>query len=418
MLLVSLWGLAMVFVAVTHRISWADEAADVRGEVINGTEGSEVSVGLEVLLHRFGDQGQIEVLSTLTQEDGSFIFESVKVGEGSSYAVATSFQDVLYSAAVPSPIGAERVELTVYDVVRTIDAITIDAHVMFINEGAADGSLSVLEAVGVVNDGDRTFVAELEQPTNFNFMRFSLPQGYSDLDVKSDLPGGEVINIGTGFAFTAPVTPGSHQVNYSYQLAYSNGSVLIEKSFHMGAEEFRLLLREGLGHAAYEALDEQAPLETVEIGGLVYTSRELSDLTVGGRVSFLVSGLPTRSWWGRAGETLTEGSVLKIGIPSTLAVVLVALLGIGLIASYKRAKEPAAAEMPPAPEHGFVEEMHSMNEDQLVQRIADLDDLHAGGGIGEKEYRAARQAAKEHLLRMVLDSDASSESQREKVEGS
>ncbi|MCE2466089.1 MAG: hypothetical protein J4G01_08510 [Dehalococcoidia bacterium] len=403
----------MVFVPL-HGAS-AQEVAEVRGEVVNGTEGSQIPTGLEVLLHRFGDEGQIEILSTSTQKDGAFIFTSVEIVEDSTYAVAVNYQDVLYSASVPSPIGTQPVELKVYEVVQDIDAISVDAHAVLVNEGPDEQSLFVLEAVGIVNDGDRTFVPDLEQPVNFNFMRFSLPEGATELDVGSDLPGGEVINIGTGFALTAPVTPGIHQVTYTYQMPYSDGSATIEKSFHMGADRFTVLLREGLGFFAYASLDDGIQAETVDIGGIDYTSWELNDLVPGGRVSLRVSGLPTISWWSRAGETLTEGGLLKIWIPITLVVVLLALLCIGLIASYKRARLLPSGQGSRETQPGSVEDVGNMDEEQLVQRIADLDDLYAQGDMPDSEYKAAREAAKGRLLRLAMDRDDASKLQREEA---
>ena len=365
-----------------------------------------------MLLHRFGDEGQIQVLSTTTGEGGAFTFTKVEIVEDSTYAVAVNYQDVLYSASVPAPIGSQPVELLVYEVIQDIDVLTIDAHVALINEGPDEESLLVLEAVGVVNDGDRTFVPDLDQPVNFNFMRFSLPAGATELDVGSDLPGGEIINIGTGFALTAPVTPGIHQVTYTYEMPYTDGSATIEKTFHMGADRFSVLLPEGLGFFAYASLEDGTTVETVDIGGITYTSWELNDLVPGGRVSLRVSGLPNISWWSRAGETLTEGGLLKIWIPVTLVVVLLSLLSIGLIASYKRAGMSASGAIGQDTLQGYVEEVEGFDEDQLVQSIADLDDLYAQGGIAEGEYRQVRGAAKVRLLRLALDREDASRLER------
>jgi len=413
--LVIFLSLAVVLAFVPLHGAWAQEVTEVRGEVVNGTEGSQIPTGLEVLLHRFGDEGQIEILSTSTQEDGAFSFTSVEIVEDSTYAVAVNYQDVLYSASVPSPIGSQSVELKVYEVVQDIDAISVDAHAVLVNEGPDEESLFVLEAVGIINDGDRTFVPDLEQPVNFNFMRFSLPEGATELDVGSDLPGGEVINIGTGFALTAPVTPGIHQVTYTYQMPYSDGSATIEKSFHMGADRFTVLLREGLGFFAYASRDDGIQAEAVDIGGIDYTSWELNDLVPGGRVSLRVSGLPSISWWGRAGETLTEGGLLKIWIPITLVVVLLALLCIGLIASYKRARLLPSGQGSRETQPGSVEDVGNMDEDQLVQRIADLDDLYAQGDMPDSEYKAVREAAKGRLLRLAMDREDGSRLQREEA---
>ena len=51
----------------------------------------------------------------------------------------------------------------------------------------------------------------------FSFLRFSLPAAATDLDVSTNLVGGEVIPVGTGFAITAlraaGKTPGEFHVH-------------------------------------------------------------------------------------------------------------------------------------------------------------------------------------------------------------
>ncbi len=403
-LLALLLGLASMLSTGDNRAAWAVEAVDVSGTVRNGTLGGEVPVGLEVLLHRFGDEGQIDVVATLTQEDGSYTFQAVEAAENSAYAVVTNFQGVPYSAAVPPPVGSESIELVVYETLQSIDIIRLEADIMLIDRGADKSRLSALEAVGIMNDGDHTFVPDLEQPANFNFMRFSLPEGAINLDVGSDLPGGEIINIGTGFALTAPVKPGRHQVTYTYVVPYSGSSTLITRSFPMGVDTFGLLVRADLGSVESTQLVEQ---QQVDIGGITYASWESEKLAPGQRVSYRISGLPTPSWWGKTKESFADGQALRIGLPETLAAVLIAMLTYALVSHRRRNDASPAAPESSEQGLGHLEGIDDMDEDQMVQMIAHLDDLYEQEWIDEEEYQRSRQIAKDHLLRTVSRGDRS-----------
>ena len=49
-----------------------------------------------------------------------------------------------------------------------------------------------------------------------NFIRFSLPEGFFDLYVETDLPSGNLIEIPQGFALTSEVPSGDSNIIFSY----------------------------------------------------------------------------------------------------------------------------------------------------------------------------------------------------------
>ena len=400
LLLISvLWGVALTLSLMTDQVARAEHEVNISGTVRNGSDGAEIPVGLEVLLHQFGDVGQIDVVRALVEEDGSYTFPAVAPQDANTYAVTTNYLGVLYSTPVELPLGSQSVELLVYEVAESIDVIRLEADVMAIVKGTDHKSLSVLEVVSVVNDSDRTFLPDLDQPANFNFMRFSYPEGATNLDVEPGLPGGQIINIGTGFALTAAVAPGIHQVTYTYNVSYSGSTAALTRSFPMGVDSFRLLLQGDLGKVEPGQL---VGLPPVDVGGTLYATWEAADLNPGDRVTFVVAGLPTPSWWERTKDNLDDAVILKIGIPSALAAVLIGLLLFALISPRWRVRTPVAVGASLLSGQVDVIEVDAPGRERLVQEIADLDDLHERGEIGEDEYRSLRETAKKQLLKVAL----------------
>ena len=49
-----------------------------------------------------------------------------------------------------------------------------------------------------------------------NFLRFSLPEGFTDLYVETDLPDGSLIELAKGFAITSDIPPGNFNLIFNF----------------------------------------------------------------------------------------------------------------------------------------------------------------------------------------------------------
>ena len=303
-----------IFILAPGFLYAQDGEVTITGRVVNGTADGMVPAGLDVTLHVIGDSGEVDIFTTTTDDNGRFRFRNTGTGGNAVYAITASYQDVSYSRNLPPSALAEPVELTVYETTDDVGVIQVDADVLLVRGADEDkSSLLAFEVLSLMNDGDRTFVPDLDQPGRMNFMRFSIPTGITDLEVSSNLPGGQIITVGSGFALTAPVTPGSHQVAYTYRMPYTGTGVDLPHSFPMGADTFRFLMADALGNLQDSDLLVSSPL-TDEAGG-VYSVWEKSDLEPGDRVNMEIEGLPQPGPLGRLGNSLTDGPYLKIGIP-------------------------------------------------------------------------------------------------------
>ena len=381
-------------------------ATSIKGRVVNGTSGVAAPTDLEVTLHIISRSGEVDIATALTDRDGRFQFQNVVVDNDFTYAVTTSYQDILYSSRLDSLALTEPVELTVYETTSSLEALHIDADVLLISGTDEDNrSLAAFEVVRLVNEGDRTFVPDLTQPGSMSFLRFSLPDGATNPDVASDLPGGQIIIVGTGFALTAPVTPGSHQVTYTYSLPYKGSHVELTHSYPMGAETFRLLLEDTLGDLQGSGV--LTPQSPASMEGKAYRVWGASQLSPGTRLNVEIVGLPQPSLLQQLGDTLTDGPYLKIGIPGAVGLVLAGLLlyvlafkQLGKATTANPGLGAAAAVMSiPASDQPERERR------AMVEAIARLDDLSQRGEVTQEEYQQRRQELKARLLRLTLTSE-------------
>ena len=155
----------------------AQEAADVRGQVVNGTEGAIIPEDLSVLMLITSPDGRLSGTGqTSADAEGRFIFEDVQVREGDSYTVSVDHLGVFYGTSFGATDLADELTLTVFEVTGDASVIEVKRQVMVIagvDEGAQ--TLSAIEFVQIDNPSDRTLVPDLTNVDQISFLRFSLP---------------------------------------------------------------------------------------------------------------------------------------------------------------------------------------------------------------------------------------------------
>ena len=203
----------------------------VTGTVVNGTQGAAAPAGVTVLLHRFGaGSGSVDTFQETTDADGAFRFDRVPaVSDGDSLALAVDYGETRYTEVLSQSEIAEPVELTVYEFTRDVGVVTTtEQSIIVAGIDSATRRMAAVQLFTLENRSDTTLVPDLSAPPmigQFSFLRFSLPPSATDLDVSTNLVSGEVIPVGTGFAITAPVPPGRHQVSFTFTVPYEGNEV-------------------------------------------------------------------------------------------------------------------------------------------------------------------------------------------------
>ncbi len=386
-------GAALLLALAEPRGAVAQTTVTVQGQVVNGTAGAASPASAPVVLHSFtANRGLASTLQTVADAQGGFRFPDVALRDAGSYAFAVEYAGVTYTAVLPSSALTAPVQLTVYETTQDLTSVRVQRQVWFISEvNVRDQTVAAVEFVHLVNSGDRTLLPDLATAGQISFLRFSLPPGATGLEVDSDLPGGQVIPLGTGFAVTAPVFPGPHDLNFAYRFPYRGTGISHNQRLLQGAEVYQVLVPQRLPMVQVSGLE---PKPTLELDGAVYRVWEGRGFGPGQGPVVALSGLPQPSVLTRFNRGLARPGLWEALIPSALGVALALLLVYGLVKAPGRTRSstlPAAATVAPD------------GRGEMVRDIAALDRRFQEGGLDQVQYLAQRQRLKAQALGASLD---------------
>ena len=150
----------------------AQKTVDLRGQVVNGTEGSVIPDSLSVLMLITGLDGRLSGSGqAVTDTEGRFLFEDVQVIAGDSYTVSVNHLGVFYGMSFEAEDFPEELVLTIFEATQDASVIKIARQVMGI-AGVDESSqtLSAIEFVQIDNPLDRTLV-----PDPVSYTHLTLP---------------------------------------------------------------------------------------------------------------------------------------------------------------------------------------------------------------------------------------------------
>ncbi len=385
------------------------QTLSIEGRVVNGTAGADNPGGLAVLMLVTGPDGTLSgTAQTQAAPDGSFVLDGAPLVPGGLYNLSVDYGGVFYGRSLPPGGLSEEVVITVNEWTEDAGIMRVDRQVMVISEiDVAQRLATATEFVRFTNPTDKTLRPNLEtaRPGMFSFMRFALPPGAAEVTVQSNLRGGEIISVGSGFALTAAVPPGEHSVDFAYTFPYEGGSLEYRNSLPQGADIFQILVPDRWPDVEIGGLAARPP---VGIGEGVYRAWEARDVPAGPGVELRLEGLPQPGVMARVGSTLSGGGFWITAIPSAMGAALLALLALGLARRYRPV---AAAESVPShsgiglergrtptseiPEAGAVagspdDDAPPSQRAALVSRLAALDEQYQQDGMDEDDYLEQR----------------------------
>ena len=377
----------LVLLVSGPRIASAQETVTVSGRVVNGTAGANLPQSLTIALHSFDREDGLVVNTKATADDvGRFQFDEVPLREEWSYAVSVDYAGVLYSAVLSPGQLSDQVQLTVYETTQDVAVLGVSQQVLVISEvNEKEREIAAVEFVVVLNDSDRTLLPDLSNVGQMSFLRFSLPPQAAGLNVQSDLPGGDIIDIGTGFAITAPVLPGEHNINFSFRFPYRGDTASYRQNLLQGAELYQVLVPERLAQIQVYPLRQMPP---ADINGSVYRVWEVRDFNPGEGLTLELTRLPQPSLLARLERLGTDGTFWQITIPSVVGATLAFLL------LYSVFKAPQGVSSPSEPGGPERRDGNAGRREVLVQTVATLDEEFQQGQVLEDEYQARRERLK------------------------
>ena len=365
----------------------------LNGNVVNGTDGAALPEGLEVFLLVIDEEEEaiVQRVSTIVDADGTFTVDAPELASGQFYRVVaddgvyTPYQDITDPNLQPPPT------LTVFNRTTALDDIAIDSYgVVFPVIDSAESTIAVLAAISLNNDGDEVFVADLADPalTGVKLLRFNLPEGYAGLNVESDLPSGNVMEINTGFALSNPVPPGEWDLIVSYTAPYEQNTFNYPFRLPFGANQVSFLVPEGQGELA--GLD-LVRVDTVDLNDTTFVQYEGTRYERGAQLDVVITGLPNP---GIDSQLLAFFRSTQFQV--ALAITVGLLLAGGLTA-YMIVRRPIGREADPAiaPEPG------NRDRASIVASIAELDRRHDAGEVEESFYLEQRR----RLVESAIEAD-------------
>ncbi|MGE5225004.1 MAG: c-type cytochrome [Omnitrophica WOR_2 bacterium] len=350
----------------------------VTGKITNGSGGS-IPAGLEVNLHGF-DSMQIVITDTAkAQADGSYTFNDVPMKVGRIFLTSTSYGSASYGseiATVEKGTNKFNLDIKVYDTTTDTSALSADRmHIFF--DFSRPGIVQVIQLFIISNPGSKTVTSD--KPGG-PVMKFTLPEGATNLQFQDGAIGQRYIKTADGFADTQAVNPGAgaYQVLYAYDMPYNRKLVLKQPiTFPVGATV--VLLPES---------------------GYQLKSSQLSD---GGTKDF--QGTSYHMYTGnslKAGDTLDLTLSSKLNLQPTLVIGLGSLGIVLILAGIILYRRNQLQEARPAEEPELENEFEGEDdEESLVDAIIALDDQYKGGALPEEAYRKRRAELKERLRKVV-----------------
>ncbi len=356
---------------------------EIVGIIINGTDGGVVPENMEVLLMSIDMASNqiIEQESTNVDEDGIFRFSNLVSGPGLSYRVVANTGAYTPSVDMTTVDNWSNVRINIYDPTTSLEDINLGSYVLMIPSiDARSRQAGILTVINVNNAGDRIWIPDMNDPslTGLDLLRFNLPDGFTDLNIESELPSGNILEIGTGFAMTNPIPPGTAAILVSYTIHYEGDGFDFNLKLPYGAGQVRMLLPKDAGVIKAPKLGS---LESVVVADNVFNSVEGNNFAVDEEINANFTGLPQPT----ALQSLSDffdGRTYVIIIIWVVGIALLAVLGYALYSSRK----------------------HPSLSSEDVDEFAVRGDIVAAIAALDEEYNVKR----DELKRLALEFDEES----------
>ncbi len=359
----------------------------ISGSVVNAS-GGEVPAGLEVTLRGFDEMRPVITQTTTLQSDGTYIFQEVDMPAGRAFLVTVDYQGTVYG----SDIAIAQADLPLLDLPVTIYETTSDASILSADrlhiflEFLDDKTMRVIQLYILSNPTNKTLVASEEgQPT----VRFSLPEGATNLEIQDGVLGGRFIETEDGFADTVSIRPGagSYELLYAYEMPYDRKLDLVQPMSVPVNAVVVLVPEDGIKVKGETLVDEG----TRDVQGAQYRLFNGGSIPAGSELSLSISGRPSTT-----APTITAGSSTNLVIGLGIFGLTLILAGVFL---YRRSRS-AESEAEDEPDSAVTQadtEFESESAETLMDAIIALDDQYQAGQLPESAYLERRAKLKQRL---------------------
>jgi hypothetical protein len=363
----------------------------ISGLIEHGVPGTPFDpTELSVTLNLFEGITSFDQVSTTPKPNGAFEF-SFSSAPDRTYFVGVEYQGVRYSDTRNADDVAGPMFIEVFDATNNSSVLTFDSYTVIITGALVDESfVEILERAVVRNDSNLTLAPNQgsAEPTMPSFLRFALPSGYYNLDVRSSLVGGEVLEVDRGFAMTTPVLPTRdepHQIEFVYRLDYDESTADLSRTMRFGADSFRFVVPDETALPASPQLED---LGVAELNGRLLRLLEAQDIADDQLIELTLSELPMPTFRSEVTQQLS-GWYFGYAVPGFVAVALMAILG------YVMRKRRLSVDVSPGAN------LNAQREALLVL-VKEIEMEHEHGFLTDKRYASRRGELKRALVDLEL----------------
>ena len=255
-------GVLAVTVVLLLTLASVTAAQTISGTVTNGTT-SKPAAGDEVILINLSN-GMEVAANTKADSAGKFSF-ALKDGPGGPHLIRAVHQGVTYHQMVPP--GTSTVQVSVYDVAKSVPGIQVTADVMRFQ--ADNSSLQGVRLFAVNNASSPAKT----QMNDHNF-EFYLPPGAKIAQAQARAPNGQAIAAEVApqaeknrYAVVFPLRPGETQFQVEFTMPYS-GQITIDPKLLAPAEHMVVVLPKSMqftarNGAAFQSMQDPGQTDTM-----------------------------------------------------------------------------------------------------------------------------------------------------------
>lgn len=356
----------------------------VSGKVVHGS-GGDLPAGLSVTLRGFdhamdssAEPQEVVNLNTKTGKDNTFRFENVEMPEGRIFFVEVEYQGIPFQSGLAfTDAGAAEVALpnvAVYENTTQTGGLVIDELFIF-TEFNVDGTVRVFEQFYLTNQGSQAVTVETD---GLSIPFLPMPDGVAGLAFQVSQDSAPLLPFESGFAM--PPSSERYGIIAFYTLPYEK-KLELALPFALPVSVVKVVVPEGI-KAKSKQLTDQGIKEMQP--GARFQVYSASALQGGDSLKMTLSG-KVKSASATSRVTDNQSLLIEIG---AFGVVLI-LAGVWL---YMRDRNQAEDE--------FAEESNGdefETDDEVMDAIIALDDLHRAGKIPDEAYQARRAELKERL---------------------
>ena len=385
-------AIVVLALAVLVGLSGTTSAQDAGEAVITGRvehglmdpdfDPTQVSVTLNVL------EGitSFDQVSESPGPDGSFSF-TVANAPSRTYFLGVEYQGARYSETRSSQTVNDPIVIRLFDTTNDTSVLAFESYTVIITGAVRDeGWVEILERASVRNDSGLTLIPNQSEsgPAMLSFLRFALPPNAYNLDVRTNLVGGDVIEVDRGFALTTPITPTGgtpHLFEFIYRLDYDDELLDLSRTMRFGAESFRFVTPDD---TAFPIAPQLQDLGATELNGRLLRLLEGEGIQPGDIVALALADLPQPTIWTRFRRAAGDWYITFI-VPAVVIAALAGLMGYAV-----RRRRVAVSLGPAADLDG--------QRLRVLDRVVELEERHRDGSVSDRRYESERADLKQALM--------------------